>query len=207
MSLNQKIVLLLLAIVASISHALAKPVANSAKTATTAVKEDPVANMLLHSMSLIGIPYKRGGNTPSTGLDCSGFIRYVYKKSLGINLPRTSGGMSKLGKNVPLSQLKAGDLLFFSSSGDGRITHVGMYIGNNKFIQSPHTGDSIKITEFDGYYRRTFINAKRIVQEETSPTGKKVLLDYHKKVVKLPKNPVISVSKHKKNHTSKKRSR
>ncbi len=207
MSLNRKVILLLLAIVSSVSHAFAKPVSKSAKTATTAVKEDPVANMLLQSMSLIGIPYKWGGNTPNTGLDCSGFIHYVYKKSLGINLPRTSEGMSKLGKNVPLSQLKAGDLLFFSSSGNGHITHVGMYIGKNKFIQSPHTGDSIKITDFDGYYRRTFTIAKRIVQEETSPTGKKVLLDYHKKVVKLPKNPVILVSKHKKNRTSKKRSR
>ncbi|HLX55371.1 MAG TPA: C40 family peptidase, partial [Aquella sp.] len=70
---------------------------------------DKIGNMLLQSVSLIGIPYKWGGNTPGTGLDCSGFIRYIFQKSLGITLPRTANEMADLGRAIPLNQLEPGD--------------------------------------------------------------------------------------------------
>lgn len=160
-------------------HAYAQTKRLHLNTSTLQTKTaDPVANMLLQSMNLIGIPYKWGGNTPRTGLDCSGFIDYVYKKSLGIRLPRTAAEMERLGKNINIDELKPGDLLFFSTHHDGRITHVGMYIGNNKFIQAPHTGDRIKITEFAGFYRNTFVSAKRMVEENKDNNGNVIVEDY-----------------------------
>lgn len=138
---------------------------------------DKIGNMLLQSVSLIGIPYKWGGNTPSSGLDCSGFIRYIFKKSLGITLPRTANEMADLGRVIPLNQLEPGDLLFFKISGGRRITHMGMYLGQGKFIQSPRTGKNIEISDFNQFYQSKFVVAKRMVQEDISDSGQPVLSD------------------------------
>lgn len=132
---------------------------------------DKIKDMVLQSIALIGIPYKWGGNTPDSGLDCSGFVRYVYQKSLGITLPRTAADMANLGRNIHLNQLEPGDLLFFNTLGGKRISHTGIYLGNNKFIQAPRTGKSIEITEFNSYYHSKFIVAKRIVQKEINSDG------------------------------------
>lgn len=137
---------------------------------------DAIGNMLLQSVSLMGIPYRWGGNTPETGMDCSGFVRYVFKKSLGITLPRTANEMSKLGKRVAIDDLQPGDLLFFNIHHVN--SHMGMYIGNNQFIQSPHTGDSIKITEFNDYWRSRLNGAKRMVQEDQDSSGHDVIEEY-----------------------------
>lgn len=138
---------------------------------------DQIGNMLLQSVSLIGIPYKWGGNTPNSGLDCSGFIRYIFKKSLGITLPRTANEMADLGRKIPANQLEPGDLMFFKISGGRRITHVGMYLGQGKFIQSPRTGKDIEISEFNDYYRTKFVVAKRMVQEDITDNNQTVLSD------------------------------
>ncbi len=138
---------------------------------------DQIGNMLLQSMNLIGIPYKWGGNTPNSGLDCSGFIRYVFKKSLGIDLPRTANGMAMLGKKIPFDQLEPGDLVFFKTHGGRPITHVGMYLGKNQFIQAPRTGKDIQISELDQYYRSKFVVAKRMVEEDLNEENQTVLDD------------------------------
>lgn len=142
----------------------------------SALTKDAIGDMLLQSVSLMGIPYRWGGNTPETGMDCSGFIRYVFKKSLGITLPRTANEMSKLGKRVSINQLQPGDLLFFNIHHMN--SHVGMYIGDNKFIQSPHTGDQIKISEFNDYWRSHLNGAKRIVAEDQDDSGNTTIEDY-----------------------------
>ncbi len=94
------------------------------------------------SQSYLGLPYKYGGNTPAEGFDCSGFTKYVYSKAAGINIPRVSKDQAKAGKSVPRSQIRPGDLVAFNSPVD----HVGIYIGNGKFIHSPKPGDVVKIT-------------------------------------------------------------
>ncbi|MFN7093761.1 MAG: C40 family peptidase [Burkholderiales bacterium] len=152
------------------------------KNATSTMKiessdKDKIDELLLQSMSLIGIPYKWGGNTPKIGLDCSGFIKYIYKQTLGITLPRTSAEMANLGRNIPLNQLEPGDLLFFNTLGGRRISHMGMYLGNNKFIQAPRTGKKIGITNFNAYYHSKFIVAKRMVEEDVNLQGQTVLSD------------------------------
>lgn len=142
-----------------------------------ASSKDAVGNMLFQALSLMGIPYKWGGNTPDTGMDCSGFIRYVFKKSLGITLPRTAREMARLGKRIKLKDLEPGDLLFFNTMGYSN-SHMGMYIGNNQFIQSQRTGDTIKITKFDAYWRSKFNGAKRIVQENEDDNGDTIIENY-----------------------------
>ena len=125
-----------------------------------------LATMLLQAVALMGVSYHWGGNTPSSGLDCSGFVRYVFKKSLGITLPRTAAEMAKVGSEVDISDLQPGDLLFFNTRHTRNhymgISHIGIYLGENKFIQAPHTGEQIQVTDFAGYWRAHFILAKRI---------------------------------------------
>jgi hypothetical protein len=178
---------------------------------TATFKHDAINEMLLQSVSLMGIPYRWGGNTPKTGMDCSGFIRYVFKKSLGITLPRTANEMSKVGKRVSIDDLEPGDLLFFNIHHVN--SHVGMYIGDNKFIQSPHTGDKIKISEFNSAWRAHFNGAKRIVSEDKDDDGKIVVSDYqYINNERLPNNFHGKYSKHhhssrKHHHSSKTRTR
>ena len=149
-----------------------KPARNSQNNNNTQSQQsqDAISNMLLQSVSLMGIAYKWGGNTPDTGMDCSGFVRYVFNKSLGINLPRTAAEMAKVGKRVSIDQLQPGDLIFFNSS-RGSNTHIGIYLGGNKFIQSPRTGETIQITDLSGYWVKHFNGAKRIVQETQDDSG------------------------------------
>lgn len=146
-------------------------------TKVNATSSDAIGNMLLQSVSLMGIAYKWGGNTPDTGMDCSGFVKYVFKKSLGINLPRTAAEMAKVGKKVSPDDLEPGDLMFFNTR-RGSNTHIGIYLGNNKFIQSPRTGETIKITEFDGWWRQHFNGAKRVVQENVDDGGNTTIENY-----------------------------
>lgn len=134
------------------------------------VTQDAIGNMLLQSVSLMGIAYKWGGNTPNTGMDCSGFVRYVFNKSLGINLPRTAAEMAKVGKRVSINELQPGDLIFFNTR-RGSNTHIGIYLGANKFIQSPRTGENIQISDLSGYWAQHFNGAKRVVQEDQDDNG------------------------------------
>ncbi|HLX53872.1 MAG TPA: C40 family peptidase, partial [Aquella sp.] len=146
-----------------------------------AKSSDAIGNMLLQSISLIGIPYRWGGNTPETGMDCSGFIRYLYKTSLGINLPRTASEMSKVGKRISLDDIEPGDLLFFNTR-RGANTHVGMFLGNNRMIVAPRTGQDIQITVLDSYWRNHCNGAKRIVQENEDDVGNTSLESFQEKL-------------------------
>lgn len=110
----------------------------------------------------LGKPYKWGAGGPNA-FDCSGLTSYAYKNGANTTLPRSSREQAKVGKSVSKSELKAGDLLFFSSSGNG-INHVGLYIGDSKMVHSPKPGDNVRIDKVNsGYYSRTYVSAKRIL--------------------------------------------
>lgn len=125
--------------------------------------------------TFIGMPYLWGGTTPaklntagkyvSGGFDCSGLVQYVYK-SIGINLPRTTMDQVKVGTSVNLNSLQKGDLVFFRTNSliPNQVSHAGIYVGNNKFIQSPKTGDVIKTSILSGYYKNAFVIGKRLVK-------------------------------------------
>jgi hypothetical protein len=108
----------------------------------------------------VGIPYRWGGDTVVEGMDCSGFVRAVYNLC-GINIPRTSREQFRVGENVGGDDLMDGDLVFFGVSAD-QINHVGIYIGNNRFVHAPRRGDDIKISSLDeAYFAKKFVGAKR----------------------------------------------
>ena len=116
--------------------------------------------LMLHSMGLIGTPYKWGGSTTSTGFDCSGMIQFVYKNALGVSLPRTARDMAAASRKIPDSRLKAGDLVFFNTGGADKYSHVGLYIGNGEFIHAPSSGKTIKTEKLSSpFYAKNYLGA------------------------------------------------
>ena len=125
--------------------------------------ENPPAignEVVSYAKRFIGVPYVWGGTTPS-GFDCSGFVQYVYanNKSYKIKLPRTTYDQINMGKPISKTKLQPGDLVFFGSASSP--DHVGIYIGSNQFIESPHTGDNVKIAALSTM--TDFIEARRII--------------------------------------------
>lgn len=126
----------------------------------------PFDDMVVVALSLIGTPYKYGGNTPETGFDCSGLVRYVLGLSSTVTLPRTSADMFRMGgKEVALDQLVPGDLIFFKVKSK-RINHVAVYIGENRFVHAPSTGGFVRVDVLGkNYWQRYITGAKRVIPE------------------------------------------
>ena len=123
---------------------------------------DRAAQLAIQAMSLVGINYRRGGSTPENGMDCSGLVRYVFKEAQGKDLPRTSAEISKLGESVDKQDLQPGDLVFFNTLRRA-FSHVGIYLGDNKFIHAPSSGGAVRIDNMDlSYWRARFNGARRI---------------------------------------------
>ncbi|MCG1018205.1 MULTISPECIES: C40 family peptidase [Burkholderiaceae] len=119
-------------------------------------------DVVVGALNMIGVRYRWGGNSPSSGLDCSGFVRYVFQDTLGLTLPRRAEEMSRVGEKVKMSELKPGDLVFFNTM-RRTFSHVGIYIGDNKFVHSPSTGSTIRVDELDsGYWEKRFTGARRL---------------------------------------------
>lgn len=111
--------------------------------------------------SQIGTSYKYGGQSPYEGFDCSGLVYYSFEKA-GVSLPRTTIGQYKYSRPVKKSQIRRGDLVFFRIY-RSRVSHVGIYLGNNRFIHAPSSGKSVTIARLDKpYWRKRFIRAGRI---------------------------------------------
>lgn len=132
-------------------------------------REEPVASnssgdtdeLIRSAMGFLGVAYRFGGASP-TGFDCSGFMQYVFRKSFGVNLPRTSAAQAGIGSHVSRSELQAGDMVFFRTHGS-RISHVGMYVGGGRFIHAPRTGKRIEITSLSNkYWNSRYATARRV---------------------------------------------
>jgi cell wall-associated NlpC family hydrolase len=108
----------------------------------------------------IGVPYRWGGQSSDTGFDCSGLTMAVYRLN-GLELPRSSRQQWKLGRPVNPDQLSKGDLVFFATSGRGRVSHVGIYIGNSNFLHAPSSGRKIRISSMSNkYYKSRYLGAR-----------------------------------------------
>lgn len=111
----------------------------------------------------LGTPYQFGGATPGEGFDCSGYVAYVFSKSVGLNLPRHTGAQIKRGQPVPSSQLLPADLVFFRISG-WQPLHVGIYLGGNKFIHAPSSGGEVRVERLDHpYWKPRYRTARRLL--------------------------------------------
>ncbi|WP_373601269.1 C40 family peptidase [Paraclostridium bifermentans] len=110
--------------------------------------------------SKVGNRYVWGATGPNT-FDCSGLVQYVYKNALGKDIPRTSYEQSKFGQAVDKKNLQVGDLVFFDTMGKGRVSHVGMYVGNNEFVHAANSKDGIKKSKLTGYYETHYRGARR----------------------------------------------
>jgi len=108
----------------------------------------------------IGVPYRWGGESPRTGFDCSGLTMVVYRLN-GLDLPRSSGQQWRAGRPIKRGQLAKGDLVFFATSGGSRVSHVGIYAGDSKFLHAPGNGRKIRISSLSGdYYKSRYLGAR-----------------------------------------------
>lgn len=121
-----------------------------------------VRSLLKRALALIGTPYRWGGASPDGGFDCSGLVGYVFRTALGIELPRVSREMAGNGEQVEKSALSAGDLVFFGRRAN-RVDHVGIYLGNGRFVHAPRTGRDVTVSSLaDGYWANRFMQARRV---------------------------------------------
>jgi cell wall-associated NlpC family hydrolase len=127
---------------------------------------DRASDLAVRAMALVGIRYQYGGDTPEHGLDCSGLVRYVFKQAWGAELPRTAAEISRVGAKVDSKDLQPGDLVFYNTLRRG-FSHVGIYLGDNKFVHSPSAGNAIRIESMDlSYWKKRFNGARRINDPE-----------------------------------------
>ena len=114
------------------------------------------------AMKLRDVRYVRGGRSPSTGFDCSGFVRYVFAHAIGLRLPANSARQFRAGIKVRRDDMQPGDLVFFHTRGKKRISHVGIYLDNGRFIHSPSAGKSVEVSSLDeAYWAKRFAGARR----------------------------------------------
>jgi len=124
---------------------------------------DRAQDLIMYAMGFLGINYKYGGNTPETGFDCSGFVRHIFSQTIGVTLPRNAKAMSDNGVNISKHDLKAGDLVFFNTL-KREYSHVGIYLGDDRFIHSPSSGGGIEIANMSArYWANRYDGGRRIL--------------------------------------------
>ena len=163
--------------------ALAKPADETSPAATSHEPSDALSefegdagtrfsqDIMLQALGLIGVTYRWGGNSPESGLDCSGFIKYVFQQALNIALPHNALAISRLGEDVEKEALKPGDLVFFNTLGR-KFSHVGIYLGDDRFIHSPRAGSKVQIVRItDAYWAKRYNGGRRVTQESVAERG------------------------------------
>ena len=121
-------------------------------------------DVILQGLKFVGVRYRWGGNTEDSGLDCSGFVRLVFKDTLGTSLPRTAREMSEVGQQIDFSQLKPGDLVFFNTMRRA-FSHVGIYLGDNHFLHAPRAGAEVRVENMESsYWLQRYNGARRILE-------------------------------------------
>ena len=162
------LILSLTALAASVSPAGADEAnrqdAAQGSMATVGENLSASARPLLKALSMIGTPYKFGGSKPDQGVDCSGFVRHVYKESSDVALPRSAKDMSQEGKEVAETELKPGDLVFFNTR-KKPFSHVGIYAGNGEFVHaSSGARKQVTVSRMgDRYWSTRFNGARRVL--------------------------------------------
>jgi cell wall-associated NlpC family hydrolase len=128
------------------------------------VVTDRASDLVFNAMGFLGVPYKRGGNSAESGFDCSGFVKAMYEQTVGMVLPRRSVEQAAATQPIDKSELQPGDLVFFNTLRSA-FSHVGIYVGDNKFIHSPRTGSVVRVEDMRvNYWSSRFDGARRVPQ-------------------------------------------
>ena len=144
-----------------------EPLPKSFASTVSSAVVDKTETLINNAMQLIGVRYRWGGNTPQSGLDCSGFVRYVFNDTFGFLLPRKSAQMSKVGLQIGKEELRPGDLVFFNTMRHA-FSHVGIYVGDNKFIHAPSKGKAIRVDDMTKVYWEKRYNGARRLEDSNS---------------------------------------
>lgn len=119
-------------------------------------------DLVHYARSLVGTPYRYGGDSPRSGFDCSGYVAHVYRHAMGITLPRSVQQISRHGHAIRMNQLREGDLLFYDTN-HAAFSHVGIYLGDERFIHAPSSGGRVRIENMRGkYWQKHYSGARRI---------------------------------------------
>ncbi len=139
------------------------PKINQAKVADKSGRTPGLRQEIVQTaLTLLGVPYRYGGTTPR-GFDCSGYVRYVYRKAAGLLLPRVSGDQVRVGRAVHASDLKPADLIFFKFKYQKSL-HVGIYIGEGRFVHAPSSGGRVNVQKVQSaYWKKRYVGARRIL--------------------------------------------
>ena len=159
----------------------AAPPSAALESATTAIPVTPVAasdwsvaedseldrplhsSLVVHALGFLGVPFRLGGNSAEEGFDCSGFVQAAFRQVMGLQLPRIARDQARATESIARSELAPGDLVFFNTLGR-RYSHVGIYIGDDRFVHSPRTGARVRIERMDVRFWDTRFNGARRVQ-------------------------------------------
>lgn len=129
------------------------------------------SDLVVTAMGFLGVPYRRGGNSAETGFDCSGFVRAMYQQTVGLLLPRRADQQAAFAEKIDKKDLQPGDLVFFNTMRRA-FSHVGIYVGDGKFIHSPRTGSEVRVEDMhDSYWQRRFDGARRVSTAAATQPG------------------------------------
>ena len=128
------------------------------------VVSEEVANRATdYALSMVGVPYRYGGSTPEQGFDCSGLVQWSYGRA-GLRLPRSPETLAGVSTPVPYAKLRRGDLLIFTQLGK-KSSHVGIYVGGNRFVHSPRTGKTVEVVTINEFWQRHLDGTRRLVAD------------------------------------------
>jgi len=120
------------------------------------------SELVINAMGFLGVPYRRGGNSADTGVDCSGFVKAIYEQTVGLILPRRAEQQAAATQNIDKNELQPGDLVFFNTM-KRAFSHVGIYVGDGKFIHAPKPGAEVRVESMGvAYWARRFDGARRV---------------------------------------------
>jgi cell wall-associated NlpC family hydrolase len=125
-----------------------------------------IQEVTARAIDLLGIKYRYGGTSPQHGFDCSGLVQYVFRGMASQDLPRRSSDISQVGQKLDVDELQPGDLVFFNTRRRA-FSHIGIYLGDNKFIHAPKTGAKVRVEDMNvAYWKKRFNGARRILSPE-----------------------------------------
>ena len=133
--------------------------------------ESKASEYVVSAMTFLGVPYKRGGTSAETGFDCSGFVKTIYEQTAGLILPRRAEQQAAATQRIDKSDLQPGDLVFFNTMRRA-FSHVGIYVGNGKFIHAPKPGAEVRVEDMGvAYWNRRFDGARRVPVEQSTSSS------------------------------------